>query len=387
MKRCGTVCLAIVLLFCCFVPARGSAGDPAITLSYINQKFLPQLVQNTKDMAKTAWQPAFDSLLKKMGARYAEALSQEDKAGIVNELANQYINEKVGGLRGGSTSRFTKFTLKKGDTLTGGIGTAFLLHTGGAQVSGPGGKAVVNISIGKELKVGAAVPVNQQLMVVDRDGTGIKITSDTATVSINGNYKLLPGYLPNYTDLANALYAMRLFLGSPTGYRLEAPATRLEALVMMIRLFGEEAEALAHSGASPFADVPDWGKPYVGYAYAKGYTDGTSASRFSPNASVTPNQYTTFLLRALGYSDKTGGDFSWDKALDFAVSRGVFSQAEANLVRAPFYRDQVVYLSYYTLFAKLKGSGTTLLNHLAAQKAVDMQKAQAAIAKIGRTRP
>ena len=58
---------------------------------------------------------------------------------------------------------------------------------------------------------------------------------------------------------------------------------------------------------TPFTDVADWAKPYVGYAYANGLTAGVSQTRFGSESSVTAAQFLTFVLRALGY--ESGKDF------------------------------------------------------------------------------
>ena len=67
---------------------------------------------------------------------------------------------------------------------------------------------------------------------------------------------------------------MGLFLGTDHGYELDRAATRVEGVVMLIRMLGEEEAALAYTGAQPFRDVPEWASKYVAYAYGMGYTKG-----------------------------------------------------------------------------------------------------------------
>jgi len=99
------------------------------------------------------------------------------------------------------------------------------------------------------------------------------------------------------------------------------------------------------------------------------------------------NHYATFILRALGYND-TAGDFKWDQALDYAVQAGIISRNEYNaLTRNDFYRDQMVYLSYYALTAKLKGGDSTLLDKLISNRTIDRDSAERAMSKIKRVRP
>jgi hypothetical protein len=347
------------------------------------------LSKQVGDRAAVTWKPLFDDAVQRLETRAVSVRPNVDRAAVVDALAEEYLT-KTAGVRYGFAAHLTPVICRRGDVLTGSIGTGFVLQDGDAQVSGPSGAVVVNVSAGREMAPGAAAPAGQRLLVADRTGAGLRIESATATVAVDGHYSLTPAYQPRYADLADALHAMKLFLGTPTGYHLERAPSRLEALVMMIRLLGEESAALAYQeGAGPFRDVPDWGRPYVGYAYSRGYTAGTSLEKglFSPDRAVTPGQYTTFLLRALGYSDRPDGDFAWERALDFAVETSIFSAAEVALVRVPFYRDQVVYLSYYALSAHMKGAGVTLLTRLVENKAVDASAASSAMAAVNRKRP
>jgi len=384
VKRFLPATLAILFLFCGFLLSRaaGTDSDPLITLSFLSTKFSAAVGQR----ADSAWKPLADQIATKLAAKKNDVLNQIDKTTLINQIAALYI-ERTGGASGGFTPRFSGVTLKKGDTITGGVGTGLILRVGSAQLSGAAGTAVVNVTAGTELKAGANVPGNQYCLLLAADGTGFTITSDTATVAVDGSYRVTPAYTPRYTDLADALFAMKLFQGTPTGYNLTRSATRLEALVMMIRLFGEEEAALKCTDATPFTDLPDWGKPYVAYAYGRGYTKGTSAKLFSPNSTITPEQYMTFVLRALGYSDASGGDFVWNQSLTYAVQIRLYSAAEISLIRSPFYRDQMVYLSYYALSGKVKGGGGTLLDRLAASGAVAASTAVTAMGKVTRVRP
>ena len=128
-------------------------------------------------------------------------------------------------------------------------------------------------------------------------------------------------------ESANALYELGLFQGTGETangkpiYSLDAAPTRAQAVTMLVRLLGKEAEAKAGTWTVPFSDLADWARPYVGYAYANGLTNGLSAERFGSDDKVTANQYLTFILRALGYSSER--DFQWDKANAFSDSLGL----------------------------------------------------------------
>lgn len=123
---------------------------------------------------------------------------------------------------------------------------------------------------------------------------------------------------------ANALKSLGLFLGSDSGFELGRKPTRIEAVIMLIRLLGKEGEAKSGTYTHPFTDVPEWADSYIGYAYEKSLANGTGSTTFGTE-DATAQMFLTFVLRALGYQDDTkgGSDFSYDNAVDFAQSRGL----------------------------------------------------------------
>lgn len=74
-----------------------------------------------------------------------------------------------------------------------------------------------------------------------------------------------------HTEAARCLYELGLFQGVGTNadgtpdFALDRAPTRAEAVTMLVRLLGKEAEAKAGTWETPFTDVADWAKPYVGY--------------------------------------------------------------------------------------------------------------------------
>ncbi len=175
---------------------------------------------------------------------------------------------------------------------------------------------------------------------------------------------------------AEALYELGLFKGVGYGadgkpdFALSAAPNRAQAITMLVRLLGRESEALAGSWSTPFADVPDWAAPYVGYAYAKGLTKGVGETAFGSDAAVTDSQYLTFVLRALGYS--SGTDFRWDAAWELSDALG-FTAGEYPKASA-FLRGDLALISYQALSAAYKGSSKTLLESLAEAGAVDLNR-------------
>ena len=166
------------------------------------------------------------------------------------------------------------------------------------------------------------------------------------------------------TKNADALFNLGLFKGTGSGYELDQTPTRIQGLVMLIRLLGEEDEALSCAATHSFSDVPQWADRYVAYAISKGYTKGTSASTFSPEETLNAKTYVTFALRALGYNDGNG-DFSWDTALADSASFGLMTSASAStLSNITLNRGDMVDLSFCALTMPLKGETTTLAQKL-----------------------
>ena len=163
------------------------------------------------------------------------------------------------------------------------------------------------------------------------------------------------------------LYNLGLFKGTGTTadgspqFDLDRAPTRAEAVTILVRLLGAEEAALKKTIATPFTDVPAWAKPYVGYAYSKGYTNGVDAKHFGPNNTVSAAQFLTFLLRALGYKD--GTDFTWDSPWTLTDRLGI-SNGAYNAKTKTFLRADAAALSASTLYAKKKGSDKTLLKDL-----------------------
>ena len=78
---------------------------------------------------------------------------------------------------------------------------------------------------------------------------------------------------------AEALNRLGLVQGYATAdgrvdFALEDSLTRAQAIALVVRFLGAEAEAAGGNYTHPFEDVPAWAAPYVGYAYANKITQG-----------------------------------------------------------------------------------------------------------------
>lgn len=175
----------------------------------------------------------------------------------------------------------------------------------------------------------------------------------------------------NYVPEAEELKLLGVFQGTDAGFELTREPTRLEGLVMLIRLLGKEPEAkdLANQDCV-FTDIPTWGIGYANYAYKYGLTNGIGNNLFGTADKMNALSYTTFMLRALGYSDSSG-DFTYPASIEFAEQIGLYSEADAaELTENTFLRDQVARVSVLALGAKVKIGSSSLLDKLVSDGAI-----------------
>lgn len=168
---------------------------------------------------------------------------------------------------------------------------------------------------------------------------------------------------------ADILHTMSLFQGTDKGYELEKSLTRMEALIMLIRLSGEEYSAIypAEEYTHPFTDAPEWENAgdYIGYAYQTGLTAGISDTEFAPELRASLRTYATFVLRALGYTEEK--DQVWENWETLAQEAGILPEGVDS---ENFRRGDAVLISYAALNAKMAESEETLAEKLTEEGAV-----------------
>lgn len=177
---------------------------------------------------------------------------------------------------------------------------------------------------------------------------------------INFSVPVYATYKTLYLNDAIRLNKLGLFLGTSNGFDLDKPINRLEGAAMFIRLMGEEDLAQEMTREIPFKDVSqEWAYPYVSLMYHQGYSNGMSEDIYGTGY-MTSNQFATYILRALGYSEDVG-DFTWDKALAKLLQLKIISAYDYKImINSYFYRDFAVKLASSALDANYKNSDFTL---------------------------
>ena len=133
----------------------GSSKDPLITLSYLEDVFLEEVL---------------DRVDEKIEAR------------------NEALADELGSGSGGTgADTFTVVTLSRGQTLTGDIGCEVMLRVGTAACVSPSSPGLIDESAASTLNNGGALAANH-LYMMTIEGRGVQATSDTVKVLVRGSY-------------------------------------------------------------------------------------------------------------------------------------------------------------------------------------------------------
>lgn len=195
---------------------------------------------------------------------------------------------------------------------------------------------------------------------------------------------LVPAFADSfsYENEANDMYELGLYKGTSTTEKvlnLGGKLDRQTGVVMILRLFGQEEEALKmvaedataklEAKFSDAADIADWAKKQVAYAVENGFVKGLPDGTFAPKADLNGKAYCTLILQQLGYD----GDFTYDTAAFDLKEKGGLSEAEAKIFNsnAGINRDSMVGISYAALQAVYKEGGKTVVEALVDNGNVD----------------
>ena len=167
MKKNRWLLRAVVLVLFCGIMTTsvslaaeaGSSDDPLVTLSYLNETFLPSILRKVDD---------------KITDRNATILRQ------------------LGGSGSGTgtvADTFTVVTLSKGQVLTGDIGCEVMLRVGTASCVSPSSPGLIDESSASTLNNGGAL-VQNHLYMMTIEGRGVQATAATTKLLVRGTYTI-----------------------------------------------------------------------------------------------------------------------------------------------------------------------------------------------------
>ncbi len=138
----------------------GSTGDPLVTLSYLNETFLGNILS------------AVD---QKIAARNSQIVQQ--LGGSVSTGATS------------TASTFTVVTLSNGQTLTGQIGCEVMLRVGSAVCVSSSAPGLIDETAASTLNNGGGL-VQNHLYMMTIENRGVKATAATTKLLVRGSYTI-----------------------------------------------------------------------------------------------------------------------------------------------------------------------------------------------------
>ena len=158
MIRLGAGALAAGCLVMGAALAAGDQEDPLVTLSYLNQTAIPQIVEQVEDRT---------------------AQRQEE----LEESFRTQLNQYQQGNQGGETASagYTLVTLAQGQVMHLEVGCEVLLRVGSASVQADSSPALIDLSAGGTADGGDALEKNHLYMSTIEGRT---LTADAATVKV-----------------------------------------------------------------------------------------------------------------------------------------------------------------------------------------------------------
>lgn len=173
----------------------------------------------------------------------------------------------------------------------------------------------------------------------------------------------------NRDEQLKMLQDLKILKGTGNGLELDRGLTRAEGASVYLRLFGEEVDCKEFGNNNPdyktgFMDIPAWALNTINYLYNNNIVVGVNAEKFGSNDPMTAEQFTTLVLRGLGYKDSEG-EFTWNESLEKAVEVEILSKSEKEEIEKDklFTRDEMATIAYNSMFVKLKDTPKVLLSN------------------------
>ena len=161
--------LTLTVLCGAALAASGDKDDPLVTVSYLEQTVIPDVVSQVES---------------KMETRQKE-LSQQ-----LSEQIAQYEQEVAqAGAGTGSSASYTLVTLTSGQTMALDVGCEVMLRVGNATVKAATSPALVDVTTGGTVESGTSLTKNHLYMSTIADRT-IEPAAETVKLLVRGGYSV-----------------------------------------------------------------------------------------------------------------------------------------------------------------------------------------------------
>lgn len=158
-RAAAAAALCGILMTTALAAEAGSAQDPLVTLSYLNETFMNNIMARVDE---------------KISARNAQ-------------LAQQTGGQFSGSGGGSAAAAFTVVTLTSGQTLTGDIGCEVMLRVGSAVCVTPSVPGLIDETTGGTLNNGGSLAQNH-LYMMTIENRAVRATAATTKLLVRGSY-------------------------------------------------------------------------------------------------------------------------------------------------------------------------------------------------------
>lgn len=342
MKRKHMVRAAAAVLACAALTGAAlalSTGDSLISLSYLNDTYIPTVVaQGTK---------AADEKLIQAYQAASQKLDEVNQGyGVQQGSGGSYSAD----LRSRDMVRGDQLKLPTGSVVQLAAGAGTVVHTG----------AVIDVTAGQTVASGAALVSGHRYLVGEDTSAVFTMDSGLAKVGVQGSFEKTESgeKAAPFTDVSRSdwyssavdyVYFQQLFSG--TGDGLFSPMASMDRAMIVTVFYNMAGAPQGEMDASTavFSDVPagQWYAPYVSWAADQGVTAGTGEDTFSPEQAVTRREAVALLYsfgtNYLGLELTERADLtpyedaaavaSWGgEAVAWAVGAGLLSSSDADLM-------------------------------------------------------
>lgn len=295
MKRFGKKAAALVLcaaLFLGGVLAAGlGEGDSLITLSYLEQIFIPGAVEQGFEQAKTPLDETYESV-----------------SDVLDTLADGYFYQMGAGENGGYSDAYGRRTYKVRDEITLDTGSGVIVEAGRVLLTHTG--TVINVTTGESVPSGGTLALNCRYLAAEETQAVLTVESDAARMALEGNFTVIPSDEQAtpftditihdwYRDAVNEVYRRGLFAGTGDG-SIFAPNVKLDRSMMMTVLFhlagDPDEERFAATMTFPDVKAGEWYETYVKWAAQQGISAGYGDGNFRPTQTMTYREVVQFLF-------------------------------------------------------------------------------------------
>ena len=156
LRLAAAVALCGVLVTTAFAAEAGSAQDPLVTLSYLNETFMNTIMARVDE---------------KIAARSGQ------------------LGGQVSGIGTSTAAVFTVVTLYNGQTLTGDIGCEVMLRIGTAVCVTPSAPGLIDETTAGTLNNGGAL-VQNHLYMMTIENRAVRTTAATTKLLVRGSYTI-----------------------------------------------------------------------------------------------------------------------------------------------------------------------------------------------------